>query len=687
MARNKTRFWIPILASLIFFLIGVFTIKDYGVNWDETIHFRRGQAYLHLFLDGKTDYSDIPKVNLQGTNGDPSKVSPVRRSMYQNDIQNGSYFLEKDVGHPPFNDIVAALFNRIFYQKLGILPDIFSYNLFIVVISSVLVFVVSSFVMETFGLFAAIIATLSLTTYPLFFAESHFNIKDPVVTAFFTVAIWTFYKSLNKWRAKWLFVAILFTAFAFGTKFNVVFLPFILFPYLFIRFFKTKNVLTYLKKIPKKYLILLILSPIIILGFLYLIWPFLQTNPINNFQKIVEYYKGIGSGQNYQPESYYLLGFNLYPIIWFILTTPLITLFFLICGLYYGISWRKKYFGISVLCLLWFFVPFFRVVWPGSSIYGGIRQIMEFLPAMAILSGIGALGSANFFSRKFNKKFIYAAIIILFAFPVTQLIKLHPYENVYFNALAGGLSGAKDKNIPSWGNSFGSAYMAGIDWINKNTEDGASLALIQGTFSNVPYEFLRKDIHYLVNGNIDSMETHFSGIERKGEYLMELTFDDTGKDFYYAWEYTQKFLNPVYETKVVGVPILTIWKNDLDHTKRDYKLSALDYNGNVLTNTEDGSLIISLDSSYLLSELKINIDKSQSCNLAETYFVETSMNGESWIREKDQIPQYQIFRKLNIDNNQIDYYFAGKAAKYVKVTASNNDCILLSPKISIKILK
>ena len=55
---------------------------------------------------------------------------------------------------------------------------------------------------------------------------------------------------------------------------------------------------------------------------------------------------------------------------------------------------------------------------------------------------------------------------------------------------------------------------------------------------------------------------------------MELTFNDSGKDFFYVWEYTNKFLIPLYEVKIDGVSILKIWKNDLEHTKKEYRLSV-----------------------------------------------------------------------------------------------------------------
>ena len=48
------------LIPLAYAVIAFATIGHYGVSFDEPPHFRRGQAYLHFFLTGKKDYSNIP---------------------------------------------------------------------------------------------------------------------------------------------------------------------------------------------------------------------------------------------------------------------------------------------------------------------------------------------------------------------------------------------------------------------------------------------------------------------------------------------------------------------------------------------------------------------------------------------------------------------------------------------------
>src|SRR3989338_5985906 len=144
---------------LIFIIYSICTINDYGINWDEPYHFRRCQAFLQYFLTGKKDYSNLPRYPaLKGTTDstnfrdsekhfqevidNPTLTDPnFRRSYYQDEDWNGQYHIdmEDSSGHPALNGILAALFNKIFYQNLRILGDLESYHLFEITISALLV--------------------------------------------------------------------------------------------------------------------------------------------------------------------------------------------------------------------------------------------------------------------------------------------------------------------------------------------------------------------------------------------------------------------------------------------------------------------------------------------------------------------------------------------------------------------
>ena len=645
----------PYLLAVAFLVINLFTLDDYGINWDEPIHFMRGQAYLRYFFTGKKNYEGLPKLKFHYPKNDRYLLvdkldfeddRQFRRSFYQSDYRNGEYFLNHDTGHPPLNGILAAATNWIFYQKLGVLGDIESYHLFEVFTGAILVLTVSLFTQETYGVFAGLIAGLSLTLYPLFWAESHFNIKDPVESCFFGLTIYSFYKAVKYQSAKWMIFSAIFCGMALGTKFNIVFVPLIILPWLAVTGFR-QNLFK------RKLLIPLFFYPLVVLAIFFISWPYLWQDPIRRVTEIIQFYKGVGLHHDYQPESFYIYGFNTYPIQAIIFTTPLVILFFSFIGIITSIFlFRKEKEKTSFLWLLWFLVPILRVTVPGTTIYGGVRQIMEYIPAMALLAGLGAHSMATLLRSHLAK------IVIAFMFiPITlKLISLHPNEGLYFNPLIGGLKGAAKRNFPNWGVSLGNEYRQGINWLNANTQENAKLTLAIGYDSNAPRIWLRKDI--------DISNEFRSGIRREGEYVMELTSQLNWPSFYY-FTYVRRFLKPLYEVKVEGVPILTIWKNDWESTREEYRLKEKTFEIAKFVLNED-SLFAELDEEVLLTEIRLLLSES-NCDMGRelSYFYISGGDG-NWVLHPDEAEK---------EGKEIISFFAGEKVKSIKlVFGLNNEC-------------
>lgn len=659
--------FLGLVIGLVFFLVSIFTISDYGISWDEPIHFMRGQGYLHYFLTGEIKYD-----TLKG-----------ERSYYQNDQLTAKYFLESDSGHPPLNGILAAFSNYIFFQNLGILGDVESYHLFNILTATLLIFIVIVFAFETFGFLAALTTGLTLTLYPLFFGESRFNIKDPAEAAFIGLTIYAFWKAVNNWSWKWLVLSAVGFGLGLGTKFNILFLPFILIPWAIYKIFildKQSLRSSNLKGKTKinSFLLVLFLSPAIILLIFVGSWPFLWADPVNNLLEIFGYYKQIGTGFNYQTAQFYLpFGLNSYPLLWIIYTTPPYILFLSILGIIAALKNFKKKNGVTMLWLLWFIVPIARVTLPSSSIYGGVRQIMEYVPAVALISGLGAVYLKNLILKIFPKlhlKLIYLIFLVGFFQIGFVLIKLHPNQNVYFNSLIGGLSGAKEKNIPSWGNSFGNAYHQAINWMNKNAPKDANLALIQGTGLNIYKPGLREDIRF---NNLT-----WSGINRQGEYLLELTHQSPVRVYPYAWDYVDKTLDPVYEVKVDGVAIARVWKNDLVHSKKQFQKTEVELKFELESKPEERYLLLNLAKKAYLTRVTISY-LMENCDKPNGQ-VSLSIDGSTFIIEPDPYPS-EFVTEPDKKDNTIYYYFAVPKSKHIKFTdKSSASCLFSNPVILVK---
>ena len=528
-----------LLISGAFLIVGISTLSHYGLNFDEPNHFLRGQGYLHYLITGSTNYSNL---------------SVERRSVWQAEGYYAERYLKNDSGHPPVNGILASLFNYIFYQKLGLLPDLESYHLFEIVVSSLTVFVVYYIGAKQYGIFAGIIAGLSLSLYPMFLGESHFNVKDPVEAGFFAFVIYFFYRGIVERRSQFIIFSAISCGFALGTKFNIVFAPFIIIPWIlfYLRAIFRSSILhttaVYVKH-NKSMITSLLIYPIISIGMVIALWPYLWADPLNRTLEIINYYKSIGTDSQ---------GWDMYALEFIFGATPEIILILSIIGISTAIfRFRREPGAFSLLLLLWFAIPILRVIRPGAAIESGVRQIMEYVPPMALLSGLGAKSIIDLIKNSRTAYLARLVIVLLFVQPLILLVSLHPNENVYMNSFVGGLSGAAARGLDGAGQTMGDVYLQGIWWLNEHAEENAKVALALGGHGSIPDQFISPRI---------KLGPYSSRINRSGEYIMERTSLD---HLIYRYEYQilDRFLVPVHVVQVDNVPLLKIWKNSPEYFK------------------------------------------------------------------------------------------------------------------------
>ncbi len=673
------RLKIAFLLGFIFFVLGIITLPDYGINWDTINHLPRGQAYLHYFLTGKKDFSDLPKyfdgwqkpgqwyfqdpTTLKIKSDLPYNIVPSR-SIYQIDSMNFNYFIQNDGdGHPPLSDIFASFFNEVLFRQLKFVNDIDSYRIYGLLLASVTVGLVFYWASQIYGWAAGLVATLSLSLYPLFWSESHFNTeKDIPETAYWTLFLYSFWKGVTTKNWKWILVSSVMFGLALGTKFNIVFAILVITPWLVIYFFTGKGFAKNLKDFFKKKLLIinLLLIPFIGLAILLATWPYLWGDPISGILKMVGFYKTIGS--TVTPTGSFL-GLNFYPIKWIFITTPIVILSLFILGLFtFVFNFKKQKDSTASLFVFWFLIPVLRVVAPGSSMYGGVRQIMEYIPAMALISAYGF----HFLTKNIDKKIKIILATLIFLPILFELISIHPNENVYFNSLIGGLSGAKEKNIPFWGFSFGSPYRQAATWINKNAEKGTGLAYTYDLLPNLPRIWLREDVD-LYNGQR-------SGFLRKGEYAMGLVYQTTAGRSYYEM-YLEKFMNPVYEVKVDDTAILKVWKNDQEHLKSEYLNEKVD--DNLIFTKSKNELTFSLVKSVYLSHLEIRF-RQLNCSPLKFATVQISTDGKAWTASPGVLPEDWRLPVIGEQpkNGKMIEPFVGQFAKYIKFSFEPEDTCL-----------
>lgn len=676
--NNLKNLTLVLLIPTISLLIALFTIKNYGINWDEPYHYKRGQAFLHYFLTGEKNYNSIPKYKaLKGTSDDSGfrnaenlfeenqknpdpRSETYRRSYYQDDVWNGQYHIdiEKSYGHPPLNGVLAAFSNYIFYQKLGILGDIESYHLYIICTVSLMAFVVAIFIWKEFGIIESLLTSLTLATYPLLIGEQHFNIKDPVEASYYSLTMIFFYLGVKNLSKKWMFLATLFFGLALSTKFNILFSIIPMTAWLFVYYRKD------LFKIIKRFWLIIAVSPLIAFGILIVSYPTIWKDPISGILEIFRFYLIAGHAQS-QPASYYIAGFiNTYPTTWILYTTPPIVLLIFSLSIVFikDISKTNKFF---LLVILWLVVNILRISLFSALSYGGVRLIMEFIPALSMIVGITVGYILSIRKNKLYKILVIGVIIVGFTPTIIKLVNIHPNQNTYFNFLIGGLEGAKNKNINSWGNTNGSAYYPAINWINENVPKDAKLTLPVNLIGNIPRYKLRDDIAL--------SDTYWSGAKHNGEYVIELTYDYPPLKWY-ALSYLNTVMNPVYEVKVDGVAIAKVWKNDIEHMRPEFKNQVTSIQKVIV---DKNTLTINLPKTTKVTQVSMNLT-TKNCTAIKTGYVKSSVDNINWVREPEDIALDQIRQsKFRGIEQEFSFYFVAREAKTIVFESVNLDSCLL----------
>ncbi len=659
------------LIILIYFVIGIWTLPQYGVNWDEASHLTRGQTYLYYFLTGKKQYDQA--VFQEGH----------RSSFYQMIGFDFGYQMRRDGDHPVFSDVASSLFNYIFYQRLGILGDFEAYHFYGVTLVTAFLLFLFFWVERYYGGFAALTSILALTLYPLFYGESHFNVqKDIPEAVYLTAAALSFYTGFVQKSPRLMLATGILAGAALGTKLNVVFLPITI--VLWIIIYGVRRFLLQIRAGSKKFHLAFLLIPIFAVGIYIASWPWLWQNPIQNILLSLGYYRSIGTTSSpIMPPGYYVGGLNTYALQWILFITPPGTLFLTLLGIWWVLrhSWKEKN-KTSLFILFLFLVPIMRVSLPFTSIYGGVRQIMEYIPPMAILAGIGATSIVTWFvgylviwKRSLRKKkllvtYCLQVIIMLSFLPITlKMIRMHPNESLYFNFLIGGFKGAAMRNIPGWGNSLGNVYRQGVKWINKHAEPEAKVAFGFELMSSIPRSEFRSDIKF--------SNLYRSGPKREGEYIIGVTHEGDATR-YFNYRYSQHFLQPVYEVVIDGVPILKVWKNDEQHTKPEILREISSIKG-IQTEVIGEKVIIEFpDEVQKLMNITISFIE-EDCTLPENGQLLMSVDGQNWaqsfVGNLLETASYNWF-KPHSEKGKLRYIFAADRVRYLKITGNDETSCL-----------
>jgi len=530
--KLSSRFNIPRIYVLIFFLvylaIGASIYKDYGISWDEPSHIVIASItakYLaSIFMPGfqPPEFASVPLL--------AEYAGP----------QYGVIF-----------DLPMYVADRLLGYN-GAMPEAYylrhlcTFLLFYVSVFFFYLIVRNRFESRALGLIGCFFLILS----PRIFAESFYG-KDVVFLSLFIIVIYFFIRYLNR---KTLVNAVLFalaTAIAVDQRITGAFIPFLAVLVTIIDEMKARRSFSNLhKRLFPLFVYLISFS-----FFTVLLWPYLWENPVRNF------INAFGVMSKF-PVTYYVLYMGTfikstevpwhYIPVWMLITTPIIYIFFFLAGLFWAIKGIIKS-GIKIysndrerqdfLFLLLFVVPLAAVIVLNSALYDGWRHLYFIYAPFLLIAMTGAARLLGIIKevrsgRERLAAFFIAAVIVLCVISTAyQMIRYHPFQNVYFNTLAGD---KVDQNfdLDYWGLSF----RKGLEYIVKNDSRptiGLAANVIPPIINNLIF-LEKQDIRRLIRADI-----------HQADYFMTN----------YRWHpQPYPLANEVYTISVNNIKIMSVFK-------------------------------------------------------------------------------------------------------------------------------
>ncbi len=427
--------YIGIILFICAMIVGLCTYKNYGISWDEGFQRHLGLMTYHYFSYGRDSLMNC------------------------NNSQYGAAF-----------ELPLIIIEKGFHLKdsreIFLMRHLVTHIFFL--ISALVFFLLIDRLFKSKVL--ASIGFLLLVTHPVIYSHSFYNSKDIVFLSMNCICYYLALVAFEKNKVKnYVFLGIacgLFTNLRImGCLLTLCLMLFLLADYIRARGDKTT------KKQIIRYFLAYFISWFVIL---YLVSPYLYPNPIQNivyiFRDMASHYpvQVIFNGKSVNPQN-----LPYYAITIFGITTPMIYLGLGILGtVFLVVDFCKNPLPFFIdknkrnitLYAIGFFQPLLSIIIFHSEIFDGWRHLLFIYPSFVLLCIYGLW-------RLSNKILKYASITVAcigITSTIAFIIFNFPYENVYFNRLAGNENPEnirKKWETDYWGNSYFQAlqYIASHD--------------------------------------------------------------------------------------------------------------------------------------------------------------------------------------------------------------------------------
>ncbi len=445
------------LFFFIFLILGFFIYDDYGISCDEAIQRQIGITNYNYIVHRNDDLI----TNLDRYHGPFFEIFLIGAEIIWDHFRDSNGYL----------DIREVYLLRHFITFLTFFTGVFFFYLLC---------------KHHFGNWkVALLGSLLLILSPRIFSHSFYNTKDLPFLSLFIISIYTLIKFLDKKTWGRAFFHSLTCALLIDVRIMGIFVPCLTFFFIGIDYIFESEPTT---KKCRKTIPVIAFYGVLLVFFITLFWPILWEDPVYHF---IEAFKNLKHHIWYLDVLYlgeYMPAVDVpwhYIPVWFVITTPILYILFFIIGLFFILcSWirksqlliKNKQAENSLIFLLWFFIPLLTVIVLQSILYDSWRHMFFIYPAFLLFTLNGITNSYTWISLKL-KGYLYKVATILFVVILSGgfsqilyfMIKYHPYQNIYFNRMAGKnmISIKQNFELDYWGLSFKKAF----EYIINNDSD------------------------------------------------------------------------------------------------------------------------------------------------------------------------------------------------------------------------
>jgi hypothetical protein len=415
-------------------LVVILTFRDYGLGWDDYTHAEYADLLLKLYGSGFTNRDALSFANLYMYGGGFDLMAALLHKILPLDLFETRRLLGGAVG------IIGLVLTWRVARRVG-------------------------------GPLAGFAAMLALALSPHFYGHAFMNPKDVPFAVTMMVALLGSVRLIEEYpRPSPRTVLLLGTGagLAIGSRilggFSAIYLAAGLLP-LIIADLRERGFVEAAQRVGRMVLMVL---PGLLFGYLAmaLIWPWGVMEPLNPF-RAVGYFSHFFEKPWKELYAGELLSVQDMPWTYlpaqFVMRTPEIVSLLALGGVALSLDAQRRHDvapqrrGILLMLVLAATLPVLIAMVKRPALYNEIRHFLFVVPPMAVLAGIAFARMFEWLSARNRKAALGAAAFagIAALLPLSEIIRLHPYQYTYFNHASGTVRAADQRyTLDYWGLAF-----------------------------------------------------------------------------------------------------------------------------------------------------------------------------------------------------------------------------------------